>query len=130
MDRLKIIIIQPQKIVLEAEYDHIIIPGIDGDFGIEPGHTPFITVLRPGIIELFDNDQVTRFAVHDGYVTVENNLITLLCEVIEKADEIDKSRAEASRKRAEDRIKSQKEDVDYRRAEISLKRAMARLQID
>lgn len=129
MDKVKIKIIKPQKCVLEDEFDHIIIPGKDGDFGVYAGHTPFISVIRPGVIELYKGDNIERYAVHDGYVTVENDIITVLCETIESKTEIDTSRAEAAKKRAEERIKSGKEDIDYRRAEIALKRAVARLQI-
>ncbi len=129
MNKLKIKIIKPQKIVIDEEYDNIIVPGKDGDFGVYPGHTPLISVIRPGVLELYNGEEVTKFAVHDGYVSVENDLVIILCELIEKENEVDKTRAEASKKRAEDRIKSQKEDIDYRRAEIALRKAMARLQI-
>ncbi len=129
MNKLKIKIIKPQKIIMDAEFDNIIVPGKDGDFGVYPGHTPFISVIRPGILELYNNEETIKFAIHDGYVSVENDQVTILCELIEKEDEVDTARAEAARKRAEDRIKSQKEDIDYRRAEIALKKAMARLQI-
>ena len=129
MERIKIKIIQPQKIVLETECDNVIIPGKDGDFGVYTGHTPFISVIRPGIMEIYNDQEVNKFAIHDGYVTVENDLITILCEIIEKAEDIDKNRAEAARKRAEERIKSNKDETDFRRAEMALKKSMARIGI-
>jgi len=129
MEKIKIKIIQPQKIVLETECDNVIIPGKDGDFGVYTGHTPFISVIRPGIMEIYNDQEVNKFAIHDGYVTVENDLITILCEIIEKAEDIDKNRAEAARKRAEERIKSNKDETDFRRAEMALKKSMARIGI-
>ncbi|MCF7911785.1 MAG: F0F1 ATP synthase subunit epsilon [Candidatus Cloacimonetes bacterium] len=129
MEKLKLLIIQPQKIFLETEFDDIIIPGKDGDFGVFYGHTPFISVIRPGILEIYNNSEVTKCAIHDGYVTVENNIVTILCEVVEKADEIDKTRAEAAKERAEKRIKSNQDEVDFRRAEIALRKAIARIAI-
>ncbi|MDP8220798.1 MAG: F0F1 ATP synthase subunit epsilon [Candidatus Stygibacter frigidus] len=129
MEKLKLKIIQPQKIFLELEVDDVIIPGRDGDFGVFYGHTPFISVIRPGVLEIYNNNELTKYALHDGYVTVENNLITILCEVIESADQIDKSRAELALERAEKRIKSNQSDIDFRRAENALKRAVARITI-
>jgi len=129
MEKLKLKIIQPQKIFLETEFDDIIIPGKDGDFGVFYGHTPFISVIRPGVMEIYNDKEVTKYALHDGYVTVENNIVTILCEVIERADEIDKSRAEAAKERAEKRIKSNQSDIDFRRAATALKKAVARITI-
>lgn len=129
MEKLDLKIIKPQETVLEDSFEHIIIPGKAGDFGIYPGHTPFISVIRPGILELYNGENVDKYALHDGYVTVENDQVTILCEVIEHKDQIDIKRAQSAKKRAEDRIKSGKEDIDFRRAEIALKRALARLDI-
>jgi len=129
MEKLRLKIIQPQKIFLETEFDDIIIPGKDGDFGVFIGHTPFISVIRPGVMEIYSDNEVTKYALHDGYVTVENNEVTILCEIIERADEIDKTRAEAAKERAERRVKSNQSDIDFRRAENALKRAVARITI-
>jgi F-type H+-transporting ATPase subunit epsilon len=129
MEKLKLLIIQPQKVLLETEFDDIIIPGKDGDFGVFYGHTPFISVIRPGILEIYNDKTVNKYAIHDGYVTVENNLVTILCEIIERAENIDKNRAEAAKKRAEDRIKSNQAETDFRRAEMALKKALARIAI-
>jgi F-type H+-transporting ATPase subunit epsilon len=129
MDKVKIKIIKPQEIFLEAEFDHIIIPGLDGDFGIYAGHTPFISVIRPGVMEMFDNDQITRYAIHDGYVTVEKDQVTILTELVEKASQIDVHRADAARQRAQERLKSNDTDIDHRRAEFALRKAFARLEV-
>ena len=129
MEKLRLKIIQPQKIFLETEFDDIIIPGKDGDFGVFIGHTPFISVIRPGVMEIYNDKEVTKYALHDGYVTVENNVVTILCELIERAEEVDKTRAEAAKERAEKRIKSNQSDIDFRRAENALKKAVARITI-
>lgn len=129
MEKLKLKIIQPQKLVLETEFDDIIIPGKDGDFGVFYGHTPFISVIRPGVMEIYNNNEVTKYALHDGYVTVENNEVIILCELIERAEDIDVARAKAAKERAEKRLKSNQSDIDFRRAETALKKAVARITI-
>jgi len=129
MDKLLIEIIQPSGILISGEFDHIIIPGVEGDFGVSINHIPFITKIRPGILEIFSGDEAKIFAIHDGYVSVENNQVKIVSETIESDEKIDTSRAEKAKERAEKRMKSSKEDTDFRRAELALKRALVRLNL-
>jgi len=130
MSKIHIKVIQPTKIRIDAEYDHIIVPGVDGDFGISFDHTPFITKVRTGVLQLFQNDKSEDFAIHDGFVTVENNIVTIICDTIEKKNEIDIARAKASKERAEKRLKSSEDNINFRRAEASLKKSMVRLELN
>ena len=130
MSKIHIKVIQPTQIRIDAEYDHIIVPGVDGDFGISFDHTPFITKIRTGVLQLFQNNKSEDYAIHDGFVTVENNAVTIICDTIEKKDEIDIARAKASRERAEKRLKSSEENINFRRAEASLKKALIRLELN
>ena len=127
MSKIHIKVIQPTHIRIDKEYDNVIVPGVDGDFGIFFDHTPFITKIRTGVLQLFNNDDCEEYAIHDGFVTVENNIVTIVCNTIERKDEIDIARAKASKERAEERIKSSKDDINFRRAEASLKKALIRL---
>jgi len=129
MDKLHLEIIQPTKIKIQDDFNHIIVPGVDGDFGVDLNHTPFITKIRPGILQLYKGNRIDKYAIHDGFVTVENNIIVVVCDTIEKENEINNIRAEDSKKRAEKRLKSTEKDIDFRRAETSLKRALVRLQL-
>ncbi|MBC8385680.1 MAG: ATP synthase F1 subunit epsilon [Candidatus Cloacimonetes bacterium] len=129
MSKIKFIVIQPNTIKIDGEFDHIIVPGVDGDFGISEDHTPFITKIRSGILKTYKNSRKEQYAIHDGFVTVENNKVTVICDVIESTVEIDRNRAEQSKERAEKRLKSNKEDVDFRRAESALKRSLVRLSL-
>ncbi len=130
MSKIHIKVIQPTKIRIDAEYDHIIVPGVDGDFGISINHTPFITKIRSGVLQLFQNEVCEEYAIHDGFVTVENNIVKIVCDTIEKKNEIDIARAKASKERAERRLKSSEEKVNFRRAEASLKKALIRLELN
>lgn len=130
MNKIHITVIQPTQIRIDEEYDHIIVPGVDGDFGISFDHTPFITKIRSGVLQLFQNDKSEEYAIHDGFVTVENNIVKIVCDTIEKKDEIDAARAKASKERAEKRLKSSEENINFRRAETSLKKALVRLELN
>ena len=129
MNKIHIKVIQPTKIRIDKDYDHVIVPGVDGDFGLSFDHTPFITKIRTGVLQLFQNETCEEYAIHDGFVTVENNVIKIVCDTIEKKDEIDIARAKASKERAEGRLKSSKENINFRRAEASLKKALVRLEL-
>lgn len=127
MSKVRVKIIQPTRTVLNTECEHVIIPGSAGDFGVYPEHTPLITTIRPGILIIFDNGVKDTYAIHDGFVTVEENVVRIVCEVIEKSDEIDIARAENSAQRARERLRKQEENIDYRRAEAALSRSISRI---
>lgn len=129
MSKIHIKVIQPDQIRIDKDFDHIIVPGVDGDFGISLDHTPFITKLRSGVLQLFQNESIQEYALHDGFVTVENNNVVIVCDTIEAKDDIDVVRARSAKERAEKRLKSSDENVNFRRAESSLKRALIRLEL-
>ncbi len=128
MAKLHLQVLQPVQKKIDAEFDHIIVPGVDGDFGIYEGHTAFITQIRSGVLQLFNDASIEKYSIHDGFVTVENNQVNIVCEIIEKYSEIDESRANEAKDRAEKRLKNSEENIDFRRAEASLKRALSRLE--
>lgn len=127
-DKVYLKIIQPTSIKVEDYFEHVIIPGIEGDFGVSAGHTPVATIIRPGNIILYTGGRKEHFAVHDGFVTVENDRIIIVCDKMETAKEIDLKRAESAKARAEKRMKSNEKEVDFRRAESALRRALVRIK--
>lgn len=122
-------VIQPQNVKLEKEFDHVIIPGVEGDFGVSEGHTPFLTRIRPGVLQVFENmnGEAETLAVHDGFAMVEPKKVTIVCETVEYSKEIDAKRAEAAKERAEQRLKEKPDDMNFRRAELALAKAIARI---
>ncbi len=129
-DKCRVKIIQPTRIVLDSECDHIIIPGEEGDFGVSLHHTPVIAKIRPGSLIIYKDNKMVTYAIHDGFATVENNVVRIVCEVIENAEEIDTERAAKAQDRAKQRLSAPKEqEIDYRRAEAALKRALVRIEI-
>ena len=129
MAEIQIEVIEPTRYKVQGKYDHIIVPGIDGDFGVDLNHTPFITKIRPGVLQLYKGQNLEKLAIHDGFVTVENNHVIIVCDTVEKDSEIDESRATAARERAEKRLKGSSEEIDFRRAEFALKKALIRLEL-
>ncbi len=128
MSKIRLEVIQPTGKKVDHEFDHIVLPGIEGDFGISPDHASMITQLRPGVVQCFNNNNMDDiFAIHDGFVTIEKNHVIVLCETIEGKGEIDESRAKQARDRAEKRLQTREQGTDFRRAEYALQRAVARI---
>lgn len=133
MGKLHIQLIMPNEKVLDDMVDAVILPGIEGDFEILDQHSPFITQLRPGTIKVTkiikDEEQEHLFyAIHDGFITIEDNEILVLSEDCESKEHIDVKRATAAKERAEKRLADvSNTKIDFRRAEASLRRAVSRL---
>lgn len=121
-------IVTPDRSFFNDDIDSIIVRGIEGDLAILKGRTPIVTPLRISKIRIFQNGKERIASVTDGYVSAVDNNVTIVTDAAEWPDEIDINRAEASKKRAEERL-SKKSDVDLMRAEAALMRAINRLEI-
>jgi F-type H+-transporting ATPase subunit epsilon len=125
---MKLDIVTPERSLVSTEIDSVQIPGKAGYMGILPLHAPLVSELAPGTIEYKHGGASEKLAVSWGYVEVLPQQVSVLAETAEKAEEIDVTRAEAARQRAEERIRAGGKDVDLERAMASLARSMARLQ--
>jgi F-type H+-transporting ATPase subunit epsilon len=107
----------------------VVIPGYDGYFGVLPGHTPLLAVLAVGELWYRQGQEKHYVSIAFGFAEVLPDRVTILAQIAEKADEIDLARAEAAKKRAEERLARPAADVDAERARISLLKAVTRLQV-
>jgi len=128
-DKLYLEVITPEKLALREEVDEVIVPGLDGELGILPDHTPLISQLKTGILSYRQGAQSRRMHVSGGFVEVASDRVSVLSDVAEKPEKIDLERAQRAKERAERRLASRGEDVDFPRAELKLQRAMARIQL-
>ncbi len=122
-------IVTPKGIFLEDDVSEIVAPGTDGDFGVQIGHTPFISSVRPGILKIYKNNKPELYSLMNGFVMVDVDKVRVFTETIESPEDIDIKRAERAKERAEKRLLEKKEDTDLRRAEAALKRSIARIQL-
>jgi F-type H+-transporting ATPase subunit epsilon len=129
-EKLKLELVTPYKKVLSEEVDEITASGTLGEFGVLPGHAPFLTSLKIGEFSYKAENQVFHLAVNWGYFEVENDTVTVLVETAERSDEIDLERAKAALGLAEEKLtKLTSEDHDYRVYEAALERAIIRVQV-
>jgi len=128
-DTFQLEVVTPEKMVVKDVAEEAQIPGKNGYLGILPGHAPLITELAVGEISYRNGSVTNRLAVAWGFAEVLPDKVTILAETAERADEIDRKRAQAAKDRAEQRLKSGSTDVDYPRAADALQRAECRLQV-
>jgi F-type H+-transporting ATPase subunit epsilon len=129
-EKLKLELVTPYKKVLAEEVDEITATGAIGEFGVLPGHAPFLTSLKIGELAYKKDGVVSHLALNWGYFEVENDTVTVLVETAEKADEIDLERAKAALGRAEDALKKlTAEDKNFCIYEAALERALIRVQV-
>ncbi|OEU74207.1 MAG: ATP synthase F1 subunit epsilon [Desulfuromonadales bacterium C00003068] len=129
-DTLKLEMVTPYKRVLSEEVDEIIAPGVAGELGFLPNHTPLLTTLKIGELTYRQGGNTFHVALNWGYVEIEDDKVIILAETAEPADQIDLARAKAALGRAEDALKKlEPEDKDFRIMESALERAIIRIQV-
>ncbi|WP_305045209.1 F0F1 ATP synthase subunit epsilon [Geoalkalibacter sp.] len=129
-EKLKFDLVTPYRLVLSADVDEITAPGVMGEFGVLPAHTPLLTTLQIGELTYRQGNELFHVAVNWGFVEVEDDRVTVLVETAEPADEIDLERAKAALGRAEEALKKlSPEDKDFAVMKAALDRAMVRIQV-
>ncbi len=127
MEGLRLEIVTPDKIVLETTADYVGAPGVDGEFGVLPGHIPLLSALAIGSL-YYKKDGFVHWAfISGGFAEVAENKIMILAEAAELAGDIDVDRAQQARERAEARLRMEREHIDVARAESALLRSIARI---
>ena len=94
-----------------------------------PGHTPLLAVLGAGELWYRQGQEKHYLAIAFGFAEVQSERVTILAQIAEKAEEIDLSRAEAAKKRAEERLAHAAVDMDAERARIALLKSLIRVQV-
>jgi len=129
---IKLEVVTPDRVVVDEECRIVAAPGSLGEFGVLPGHTPFLTNLKIGIIRYTDDKGAEQQVfVGGGFAEALPNKVTILAESAEKSHEINLERAKAALERAEKRLEADraKEDIDFIRARAALERALMRIKL-
>lgn len=125
---LQLEIVTPDRVVLRTEAEYVSLPGVEGEFGILPGHIPFFAALKVGCMHYIDNGKTVYACIGGGFAEIMDDKVQILADTAELAAEIDTARAEAALRRAEERLAAQRDRINVTRAESALQRAVTRLQ--
>lgn len=120
-DKLAFELVSPEKLLMSAEVDMVVVPGTEGDFGVLPGHAPVVSTLRPGVIEVSDDAGAAQIFVRGGFAEVTPAGLTILAEDTLNLAELDAAELDQ-------RIRNASEDVADAPDEIT--RAAAQAVLD
>src|SRR6185503_10129476 len=122
-------IVTPDRSIVREEVDEVVVPGSEGYLGILPGHAPLLATLKVGELWYRTGQDKHYLAIAFGFVEVLPDRVTILAQVAERAHEIDVTRAEAAKKRAEERLVRPLPEMDFERARIAMMKSLIRLQV-
>lgn len=129
MATLRLEVVTPEATIVNDDVEMVLCPGTEGEFGVLPNHVSLLSALKTGELTYRNTAGDKHVFISGGFVDVNDNVCSVLAESAEKAENIDQARAEAARKRAEERLAAKKEETDEVRAEAALRRAIMRLSI-
>ena len=112
-----------------GDADFVVAPGSEGELGILPQHIPLLTFLKPGSVKVRNDNDEQFFFVSGGFLEVRPDSVTVLADSAERAEDIDESRAEEARRRAQGLLEQKLSDADVAAASAALARAEARLRL-
>ncbi len=129
-EKIQLEVVTPERRLLAEPVDVVTVPGLDGEMGILPGHTPLISQLQTGVLSYVQDGRTFQLHVSGGFVEVRDDHVSVLADVAERAEEIDASRARLSRERWEKRLNAWSgTEEDFEVAQAKLQRSVVRMQL-
>ena len=129
-EKIKLEVVTPERSVLEEPVEMVTVPGLNGELGILPGHTPLISQVRTGVLTYVQDGKSSQLHVSGGFVEVRDDHVSVLAEVAERPEEIDVASARSSRERLEKQLSGwtgSEDDLELARTELA--RSEVRLQL-
>jgi len=128
--QLALDIVTLKKVAFSEAITSVNAPGTEGYFGILVNHTPFVSSLKPGIIRVTrENGETLTFSTSGGFLMTDGKKTIILADAVERPEEIDVTRAQAAKERAEKRLAEKTPEIDVDRARLALLRALNRLKV-
>ena len=117
-ERIEFELVTPERLVVSRGVDMVVVPGAEGDFGVLPGHTPMISTVRPGIVNVYEGREIVeRMFVAGGFAEVTAARCTVLADRAVAVDELDRAAAEQTLKDAREDLADAKTDDERAEAE-------------
>ena len=127
-EKIKFELVAPEKLLIDEPVDMVVVPGVEGDFGVLARHAPLIAAVRPGVINVHNDGAITeRIFVGGGFAEVTASGCTVLAEQAQPVAEIDRAAAERAIADAREDVEDAKDEVTKAIAQNELKVAEARL---
>ena len=129
-EKIQLEVVTPERRVLAEPVDMVTVPGLGGELGILPGHTPLISQLQTGVLTYVQEGKSFPLLVSGGFVEVRDDHVSVLADIAERPEEIDASRAKLSRDKFEKQLNAWSgSENELESAKIELDRSLVRLQL-
>lgn len=129
-EQLQLDVVTPERQVLSEAVETTTIPGLNGELGILPGHTPLISQLKTGVLSYTKDGKTSQLHVSGGFVEVRDDRVSVLAEIAERPEEIDASQARSTRERVEKQLSAWTgTEAELEQARVDLERAQVRVQL-
>ena len=130
MAQLQLEVVTPERRVLSEPVDAVTLPGLGGELGILPGHTPLISQLQTGVLSYTTGARTLQLHVSGGFLEIKDDVVSVLAEIAERPEEIDIARARLAREHTEKQLQSSSgSEEEFEEARVKLERSLVRLQL-
>lgn len=124
-------LVSPEKVLAQHEVEMVVVPGEEGDFGVLAEHAPILSLLRPGVIQVFDDNKVVeRFFVEGGFAEANPTGLTVLAEAAVSMEELTLDKVKGQLQNAEEDLVDTKNPSDSERARLERTIAIARARVE
>lgn len=122
-------VVAPDRAVVEEASTSVVVPGIDGYFGLLAGHVPLIAALKPGVMEYTDpSNNRHHVYVGGGFIEVSGSRVSILADEAKRAIEIDVATEEKSLEEARKALRGEESSIGSEEAVIEIERALQRIK--
>lgn len=126
---LKLVIVTPEKSVLEKSASSVVMPSHGGELGVLPGHAPCVVQLKEGILRYSSHGESGEFAVMGGFAEIYNNEVAVFAEEADLANQLDVERERQAVQNAKETLSSKAEGIDIETAQAALRKALLKLKL-
>ncbi len=122
-------VICPERVFYEGQAEMLELKTTEGEIGIFADHIPLTAVIAPGVMRIKGSEGTKEAALNEGFIEILGDKVIILAESCEWPEEIDVTRAQEAKTRAERRLKGAEGEIDEKRAELALRKALVRINL-
>lgn len=121
-DKLSFALVSPERELFNGDVDHVVVPGVEGEFGVLPNHAPVMSVIKPGALRVINDGSERRIFVNGGFADVTPEGLTVLAEEAVDLDDIEPAKLEQDLKDAQEDLRDANTDARKEAAQRALTR--------
>lgn len=129
MATLQLQIVTPEGRVYMDEVDQVVIPAVQGEVGILPGHIPLVTMIKPGELQAIKSGASLSLAIGEGFVEISSHHVIVLTDIALKTEEIDEGKVEEALERARKALAEKQGNMDVAALESTIQKSAALLSL-